>query len=91
MLSGIFWLSATLNIALSIGLNVWIYALRRRNKAGVRLEATRGQYQDIWLSTAIVWTVLLDPGWPDRWFLYLAGAAALQWLAVRTLRRVRSL
>lgn len=89
MLADVFWSLATINVVLSIGFTVWAIARRRLNKPALSFEISRGQRQDIWLSVAIIWGVLLAQGWAEQWLLYLAGAASLLWLTCRTIQRVQ--
>jgi hypothetical protein len=89
--SDLFWLVATAQVALSIGL---VLRLRRvpnaRVSAGDRAMAN-GQRQDSWLACAIVWGVILSKGSDLQDPLSVAGVVVLVWLVVRTSRRLIAL
>ena len=90
MSSDLFWLVATIQVALSIGL---VLRLRRTPRAEVsdRQHAlATGQRQDSWLSCAVVWTVILSNGSSVHDPLCVAGGFVLAWLLGRTLRRLIS-
>lgn len=88
MSSDLFWLVATIQVALSIGL---VLRLRRTPKEEVsdrqRALAT-GQRQDSWLACAVVWAVILSNGSAVHDPLCVGGAVMLAWLLGRTLRRL---
>jgi membrane protein YqaA with SNARE-associated domain len=88
MSSSLFWLVATVQIALSIGL---VLRLRRTPKGEVsdrQQELATGQRKDSWLACAVVWAVILSNGSSVYDPLCVAGAFVLAWLLGRTLRRL---
>ena len=90
MSSDLFWLVATVQVALSIGL---VLRLRRTPKgevSGRQHAVATGQRQDSWLACAVVWAVILSKGSAVHDPLCVAGAFVLAWLLGRTLRRLIS-
>jgi cobalamin synthase len=88
MSSDLFWLVATVQVALSIGL---VLRLRRTPKGEVsdrQQELATGRRQDSWLACAVVWAVILSNGSAVHDPLCVAGAVVLAWLLERTLRRL---
>jgi cobalamin synthase len=89
--SDLFWLVATAQVALSIGL---VLRLRRVPKPRVSARhhaMANGQRQDSWLACAIVWGVILSKGSDLQGPLCAAGVVVLVWLMVRTSRRLIAL
>jgi len=90
--SDLFWLVATAQVALSIGL---VLRLRRVPKPRVSARdraMANGQRQDSWLACAIVWGVILSKGSDlQDPLLCAAGIVVLVWLVVRTSRRLIAL
>ena len=91
MVSQLFWLAATLAVALAIGFAVRVRAVATDRLAQSHFTLSRSQRKDNWLTCAVIWIMLLSEGCPFRDALSLAGAVALAWLATRTLQRMRSL
>ncbi len=86
-----FWFIATLDVVVSIGIEIWIRTTRTRSIGTDQLiSLATGQRKDTWLVCAIVWIVLLGYGFPVQWLLHVAGAGALLWLLRRTLQRLRA-
>jgi hypothetical protein len=91
VISDLFWLVATAQVALSIGL---VLRLRRVPKPHVSARdrtIANGQRQDSWLACAIVWGVILSKSSDLQDLLCAAGIVVLVWLVVRTLRRMIAL
>jgi cobalamin synthase len=89
--SQLFWLVATLEVALSMR-----FALVLRNVAPPELSAhhfalATGQRKDSWLACAVIWLAILSKGCPIRSALLVTGALVLVWLFRRTVQRLRSL
>ena len=86
-----FWFIATLDVVVSIGIEVWVRTTRTRGVGTDRLiSLTTGQRKDTGLACAVIWIVLLGDGLPVQWLLHVAGVGALLWLLRRTLQRMRS-
>lgn len=88
-----FWFIATLDVVVSIGIEVWIRMTRSRSRSLKTEHLTSvavSQRKDTWLVCAIVWIVLLGDGFPMGWLLHAAGTVAMSWLLWRTVQRMRS-
>ena len=91
MASQFFWFMATLDVVVSIGIEVWARSARSRAlKTDRYTSLVLGQRKDTWLVCAVVWIVLLSDGLPLRWLLHVAGTVVLLWLLRRTVQRSRS-
>jgi len=91
VVSDFFWLVATLDLAMSLGLDWRIRHSESREPTDEHLALRRGLRQDSWLACALIWTVLLSEGCPIRPALTLIGSMTLVWLLKRAVRRIRSL
>jgi hypothetical protein len=87
--SQLFWLIATVDIAVSIG-----FELLMRRVPNVKLTAdhfglARSQRKDNWLACAVIWAVVLSDSSPLRKAIWVMGALLLTWLIQRTAYRLR--
>jgi len=91
VVSQFFWFFATLDVVVSIGIEVWVRTARSRSLKADRLTSLAiGQRKDTWLVCAIVWIFLLCDGLPMQWLLQAAGTVILLWLLRRTAQRMRT-
>ncbi len=94
MVSQSFWFIATLEIVVSIGIEIWIRMTRSRRLKTKQTEhlisLAIGQRKDTWLVCAIVWVVLLGDGFPLPWLLHAMGTVAMSWLLLRAVQRMLS-
>ncbi len=88
MSSDLFWLVATVQVALSIGLVLRLRRTPRGEVSDRQQELATGQRQDCWLACFVVWAVILSRGSAVHDPLCVAGAVVLAWLLGRTLRRL---
>jgi len=88
VISDLFWLVATAQVAIAIGLVVRLRRLRVREVADRHFALATGQRQDSWLAAAVVWAVILGKGTELHEPLCLVGSAVLGWLILRSLRRL---
>jgi hypothetical protein len=88
MSSDLFWLVATVQVALSIGLVVRLRRIPRGEVSERQQALATGQRQDSWLACAVVWAVILSKGSAMHDPLCVAGAVVLAWLLVRSSRRL---
>jgi len=87
--SKLFWLIASLEIALSIGFAVLLNKVPTLKLTTSHFVLARGQRQDNWLACAVIWTVVLSVKCPIQEALEVMGAMLLAWLARRTAQRLR--
>ena len=89
VMSNAFWFLATLDVLVSIGVEVWVWlVVTRGNTSGRSIALAISQRKDIWLVSAIVWSVLIGDRVSSSALLHAAGALAMVWLIWRTLRRL---
>lgn len=89
VMSNAFWFLATLDVLVSIGVEVWVWLVATRGHKSERSTALAiSQRKDIWLLSAIVWIVLIGNHVSSSSLLLAAGALTLVWLLWRTLRRL---
>ena len=91
MESQLFWLAATLEVAISIRLVLRLRDVPRRSVTTRHLGLAAGQRKDSWLACATIWAVALSRDGPVHDALAFAGLAVLAWLFSRTVRRLRLL
>jgi len=87
--SKLFWLIASVEIALSIGFAVLLNRVPTVKLTTSHFVLARGQRQDNWLACAAIWTVILSESGPIREMLQVTGAVVLAWLIHRTAQRLR--
>ena len=89
-MSNVFWILATLEVLVSIGVEGWIWLIAKRGHKSERSTAVAiGQRKDIWLVCCIVWIVLIGDHVSSWSLLHAAGASTLLWRLWRTLQRLR--
>jgi hypothetical protein len=85
--SDFFWLCAIVQLLVSVRFSVRVRRLRKRQVTVQVLKLARGQRQDSWLASAVIWGMILCKTLPYSDALYLAGSAGLIWLIVRSGQR----
>ena len=90
VISDAFWVMATAQLMVAIGLVLQLRRVPKREASARHFALATGQRQDSWLAAAIVWAVILGKGSELHEPLCIAGGAVLAWLIVRSLRRLAS-
>ena len=84
-----FWFIATLDVVVSMGIEISIRTTRTHSIGSDRLiSLATGQRRDTWLVCAIIWIVLLGDGFSMEWMLHAVGAVAMSSFLLRALRRM---
>ena len=87
-----FWFIATLDVVVSMGIEISIRTTRTHSIGSDRLiSLATGQRRDTWLVCAIIWIVLLGDGFSMEWMLHAVGAVAMSSFLLRALRRMLTL
>lgn len=88
MISKLFWLTATLEIALAIGFAVLVNKVPNVRLTPNHFNLAKSQKKDNWLACIVIWAVVFSEGLPVRTILWAAGTLVLGWLIHRALLRV---
>jgi hypothetical protein len=89
--SQVFWLTATLNVALALGFELLVRSSRGSAARDQRIALARGQHKDNWLSCATIWIGLASAHMSGHELPMLAGAMLFAWLTRRAASRLRLL
>jgi hypothetical protein len=91
MASQIFWLVATLNVALAFGFELLVRRARAPTTQAHRAALARGQHKDNWLVCAVIWIVHASDRMSGHELVMLVGAMLIAWLTRRLASRLRML
>lgn len=91
MASQIFWLAASLNVALVFGFELRVRNARVPISQERRMALERGQHKDNWLLCAVIWIGVANSRLAGHELVMLVGAMLLAWLTRRAVSRLRLL
>ena len=89
--SDLFWLCAVVQLFASLRFSVRIRQLEKPRITTQVLSLARGQRQDSWLASAVIWGMIICRTLPYSDPLYLGGSAGLIWLTFRASQRLNLL